>query len=238
MTGTADNRNMRERAPPCGCSGLHRSSPLSPWARCVLFAERCAGSARCWRSGLLLTVGYSEYSHRATSVRRWAASSLPQRAVRPAVNRANRSIESNRGCSGDKVQSIYSFTRHGRSGRSIACLWDGCAGRFRVRPYNRMGWAGACRYVEVDAALRLGWLVDEKDQDGNTILHWAYRPTHTTRTHAHIRMHTHTYAFMHALMHARPHAYAPTRMRTCGHTDTPSRCGSSVTAFRNRTASR
>ena len=50
------------------------------------------------------------------------------------------------------------------------------------------------------------------------------------RTHAHARMHTHahthTYAFTHALMHARPHAYAPTRMRTCRHTDIPSRCDS------------
>jgi hypothetical protein len=212
MTGTADNRNMRERAPP-----LVAPSPL--------VTAKPVGPLRSLRRAL-----------------RWVRAQLAAPTCCYPCEPIDRS---NRGCSGDKVQSIYSFTRHGRSGRSIACLWDGCAGRFRVRPYNRMGWAGACRYVEVDAALRLGWLVDEKDQDGNTILHWAYRPTHTctrmhshacTRTHAHARTHTRscTRSCMHAHARMHPHecAHAVIAVIQTHQVDVV------VTAFRNRTASR
>ena len=93
-----------------------------------------------------------------------------------------------------------------------------------LRSMRLFGWAGGSM-----RRIRTGTLFCT----GRTAQH-----THAhacTRTHALARMHTHThthtYAFMHALMHARPRAYAPTRMRTCGHsghTDTPSRCGKRV----------
>ena len=67
------------------------------------------------------------------------------------------------------------------------------------------------RYTEVDAALRLGWVVDEQDKDGNSIFHWACQQgrkkmcklamRYTARervsacmyTHARARTHTHAH---------------------------------------------